>query len=235
MTSPRASYRNIRLYDASTSTAEPLGGLYQHGSVTEANFIWMIRSVILIGGENVTAIQHRQSGRNILDSMSPIVAIVPGEYDIFSQGRLLLSKTDEGICSYYIHVFTGPISLSDEPWIARVMSFSVSGREDTFRIGVRARDRKCVVTGTTNPLEHLDWWPAFHAAHVFPLEHESHWLEYGYGRWITNMDDAPGRSKINSVQNGLLMKEDVHTLFDQYLFSINPDVSSFHAVLHIRL
>lgn len=39
------------------------------------------------------------------------------------------------------------------------------------------------------------------------------------------MDDAVGISKINSVQNGLLMDCSLHSLFDQYLFSIDPDVS----------
>ncbi|KAL1959192.1 hypothetical protein VTO42DRAFT_2697 [Malbranchea cinnamomea] len=37
------------------------------------------------------------------------------------------------------------------------------------------------------------------------------------------MDDAVGVSKIHSVQNGLLMTGHLHTRFDQYLFSINPD------------
>lgn len=40
------------------------------------------------------------------------------------------------------------------------------------------------------------------------------------------MDEARGISKINSVQNGLLMARDLHTAFDQYLFSVNPDVGT---------
>lgn len=39
------------------------------------------------------------------------------------------------------------------------------------------------------------------------------------------MDGVAGLSKINSIQNGLLMSGNLHTRFDQYLFSINPDVS----------
>jgi hypothetical protein len=39
------------------------------------------------------------------------------------------------------------------------------------------------------------------------------------------MDSASGVSRINSVQNGLLLRGDLHDQFDQYLFSINPDVS----------
>jgi hypothetical protein len=32
-------------------------------------------------------------------------------------------------------------------------------------------------------------------------------------------------SKINSVRNGLLLRTDVHALFDAYLLAVNPDVS----------
>ncbi|KAF8429546.1 hypothetical protein EV426DRAFT_125620 [Tirmania nivea] len=37
------------------------------------------------------------------------------------------------------------------------------------------------------------------------------------------MDDTNRSSKINSLQNGMLLREDIHTLFDQYLISVNPD------------
>jgi hypothetical protein len=89
-----------------------------------------------------------------------------------------------------------------------------SGREDAFRDGVRARDGKCVITGEVGIIS-IGSWVGFQAAHVFPRE-------YQYNG-ITNM--ASGSSTINSTQNGLLMRSDIHTLFDQYLFSINPDVS----------
>ena len=39
------------------------------------------------------------------------------------------------------------------------------------------------------------------------------------------MDDATGSSKINSSQNGFLLRIEVHRMFDQYLISINPDDS----------
>lgn len=115
--------------------------------------------------------------------------------------------------------------MSDEPWFARLLSHSVSGREDVFRNEVRARDRKCVISGDVNEGAPWDVWAGFQAAHVFPLQKESLWVQHDYGRWITNMDSASGVSRINSVQNGLLLRGDLHDQFDQYLFSINPDVS----------
>jgi len=46
-------------------------------------------------------------------------------------------------------------------------------------------------------------------------------------RYIEDDTDASeiDSSKINSIQNGLLLRSDVHALFDAYLVAINPDVS----------
>lgn len=116
----------------------------------------------------------------------------------------------------------GIIQVNDEAWGARLISHAVSGREDAFRNGVRARDRKCVISGEVRGVP-WDNWVGLEAAHVFPLQQENLWLQHNYGRWITNM--GSGGSTINSIQNGLLMSETIHSWFDQYLFSTNPDVS----------
>jgi len=108
--------------------------------------------------------------------------------------------------------------------VQRIQSFNVSGREDAFRDGVRARDGRCVISGVVNRRAPLRW-TSFTAAHIFPLEKENLWIQWNYGRWITDMDGTIGVSKINSVQNGFLLREHVHSLFDQYLVSVNPDVS----------
>ena len=103
----------------------------------------------------------------------------------------------------------------------------MSGRNDVFRDAIRARDGKCVISGVVNTRVYRDSWVGFEAAHIFPLVKKSHWIRCGYDRCITDMDDTPGGvSKINSLQNGLLLMADVHQLFVQYLLSVNPDVSS---------
>jgi HNH endonuclease len=43
-----------------------------------------------------------------------------------------------------------------------------------------------------------------------------------YSRWITDRASA-GDTGINSVQNGFLLYQPVHKLFDQFLISVNPD------------
>jgi hypothetical protein len=138
----------------------------------------------------------------------------------------------------------GEIQVNNEPWIQRIISYNVSGREGAFRDGIRSRDGKCVISGMVKRSK-SDNWTMFEAAHVFPLEKEGLWtqcnhgrwitgideekerlrIQYNYGRWITDIDDSVGISKINSLQNGLLFRADIHGAFDQYLISVNPDVS----------
>lgn len=69
-------------------------------------------------------------------------------------------------------------------------------------------------------------WTYWEAVHIFPLEREDRWTEHGYSQRVTNMGDTAGNSKINSCQNGFLLRLDVQSAFDQYLFSVNPDVGS---------
>ena len=103
------------------------------------------------------------------------------------------------------------------------MSIASGTRVAEFRDSVRQRDRRCVITGQlVLQAEYNIWW-GFEAAHIFPLAYEERWTEYGFGRWITIQPNTGG--SINSVQNGILLRKDIHALFDAYAISINPDVS----------
>ncbi|KAG0636522.1 hypothetical protein HOY80DRAFT_1054169 [Tuber brumale] len=138
------------------------------------------------------------------------------------------SVTEENvldILGILLVVEEGSIQVSDEPWFYSLISQAETSREEQFRIEIRARDRKCVISGLSNPEEYIaqDIWHGFEAAHVFPLRHENFWVHYNYGRWISDMDDAVGSSKINSPQNGFLHQPTIHQMFDQYLVSVNPD------------
>jgi len=42
-------------------------------------------------------------------------------------------------------------------------------------------------------------------------------------------------SKINSLQNGMLIQRDIHSAFDQYLISVNPDVCVSLKTIVLRL
>lgn len=72
----------------------------------------------------------------------------------------------------------------------------------------------------------FDLWAGFEATHIFPLAFEEIWNDRNFGRWIkspSNEEKIKG-GKINSNQNGLLLRTDIHQLFDMYFISINPDV-----------
>lgn len=101
----------------------------------------------------------------------------------------------------------------------------MTGWENTFRDGIRARDGRCVISGVVNRSAPYRW-TSWEAAHIFPLEKESLWIQFDYGRWVTDTDDTLGLSKINSLQNGFLLRQHIHSQFDQYLISVNPDVGS---------
>ena len=91
-----------------------------------------------------------------------------------------------------------------------------------------------MITGLTNSMKNIarNEWDRFEAAHVFPLASEALFIHDNLSRWITL--GAPTESGINSVQNGLLLRVDVHRLFDQYLISINPDVSIFRRLFLVE-
>jgi len=105
------------------------------------------------------------------------------------------------------------------------MSNAETSREDRFHEEVRDRDRKCVISGLSNP-EYLiarDEWAGFEAAHIFPVRHENLWIYYNHGEWVTYMDDTVGSSKIHSIQKGLLLQATVDQLFDRFRVSVNLD------------
>jgi hypothetical protein len=95
-------------------------------------------------------------------------------------------------------------------------------RVENFRNAVRARDRQCVILGDVVIDADIDDWWGFEAAHIFPRAYQGHWDDNYYSRWITIQPTAGG--SINSVQNGLLLRSDIHQGFDNYFVSINPDV-----------
>ncbi|KAK9368778.1 hypothetical protein V1509DRAFT_653002 [Lipomyces kononenkoae] len=102
------------------------------------------------------------------------------------------------------------ISLTQEACITRVLSRTITDRDESFRRQVRERDGKCVISGTANVQAFRDRWTGFHAAHIRLSE------------CITNRADGHDTG-INSCRNGLLMQSNIHETFDDFGFSVNPD------------
>lgn len=119
-----------------------------------------------------------------------------------------------------------PFEVNNETPLLRMISLQTGTRVQTFTNAVRSRDKQCVISGNRVFGAHLDFWTGFEAAHIFPLAFEGLWNDHNFDRWIKsppNGEKIKG-GKINSEQNGLLLRSDIHQLFDMYLVSINPDV-----------
>lgn len=191
----RGRVRDVFFYDLQDSCAL-LGGLVSTRGTTNADFYTMVGIVIITESSFFLQDDNGQT--------------VPNDAQPLCKGN-------------YFVVADSPISLNDERVVTRMISLSTGTRLHEFREQVRQRDRRCVVSKVENPLAEFDIWPAFEAAHIFPLSHEHYWKEQNYGRWIT-LPPSTGDT-INSVQNGLLLQSTLHHLFDTLFFSINPDVS----------
>jgi hypothetical protein len=104
------------------------------------------------------------------------------------------------------------------------MSRQTGIRTQSFCNAVRSRDGQCVITGKEAPDAANDNWNGLQAAHIFPLGYLDHWKESNFPNLITIPPASEKVGSINSVQNGLLLRNDIHNHFDCYDFSINPDV-----------
>jgi hypothetical protein len=115
-------------------------------------------------------------------------------------------------------------TVNNETPLFRTISVPTGSRVESFRDAVRSRDGRCVVSGKVASNAFRNIWTGFEAAHVFPLAYEGHWNANDYGRWIAVPPLDQNSGTINSVQNGLLLRSDLHQLFACYHFSINPNV-----------
>ncbi|MCJ1363215.1 hypothetical protein MMC16_002322 [Acarospora aff. strigata] len=189
----RSDGRDVHIFDARKPT-DVLGGLILTPGVTNKNFYAMINLFVLING---TYHLRHNSDTIVPKDDAPLL---PGEYFIVS---------------------TAPIEIINEGPLLRTISSSTGTRNHAFRDAVRARDGECIVTGTRPVNPAGGFWQPVQAAHIFPLAYEHDWLQHGHERWITKPASKGG--SINSVQNGILLRADLHQFFDTYLFSINPN------------
>ncbi|KAH8154385.1 uncharacterized protein LAJ45_00912 [Morchella importuna] len=192
--SNRSLGRDIHIYAASDPTGPVLGGLILTNGVTNVNLYSMVDIILTI-----SSIYHLQDAR-----------------------RSQLDRDDNPLQpgNYYV-VTDGSISINDETCLTRTISLGTGPRTADFRKAVRERDGRCVITGKEALNAHRGMWGGFQAAHIFPLAYLHHWNANNFGSLIS-IESTDGES-INSVQNGMLLRADIHILFDSYEVSINPD------------
>ncbi|KAK9247048.1 hypothetical protein V1506DRAFT_104241 [Lipomyces tetrasporus] len=198
MAGNRAIGRNVHFYHFGQPD-NALGGMILSPSVTERDFLFMLE--ILIDATGPYRVISRKTGEELATTDN---SLNPGHYDIRPYSR------------------KDTIFLTQEACITRVLSRTITGRDESFRRHVRERDGKCVISGTANVQAFRDRWTGFHAAHVVPLSSEQYFLQKGLSECITNKADEHDTG-INSCQNGLLMQSNIHEAFDDFGFSVNPD------------
>ncbi|KAK9246943.1 hypothetical protein V1506DRAFT_447285, partial [Lipomyces tetrasporus] len=126
MAGRRAVGRDVHFY-LSSEPDKPLGGMRLNPSVTEENFLSMLDILIVASGPYRVTL--RSSGGDLMPTDD---ALKPGHYDIRPYSR------------------RDTIAVTEEPCISRILSRTITGRDDIFRARVRERDGKCVITGTVN-------------------------------------------------------------------------------------
>ncbi|KAK9371504.1 uncharacterized protein V1513DRAFT_455548 [Lipomyces chichibuensis] len=200
MAANRSLGRDIVIYLATDPTVS-IGGAFTNPTFTKTTFLDSLD--VLITHDLPLRVYKINDGRvRILRTQDPLL---PGEYEVESDGHMEVTDAP-----YYKRTYSAMSSLSP------------SGRVRLFPAAVRNRDRRCVITGLALTQRELllQRWTGYDAAHIFPVALESMFHNYNFGELVV-LDECDG--SVNSPQNGLLVRKDVHGRFNQYEISINPN------------
>jgi hypothetical protein len=193
----RSLLRNVEV-EFTSSPGITQGGLCAAPNLTKQEFIQMLNVAFIARG----GFEVRPASSN-----TPVA-----ETDdlLFPLGKYFLQPVIAG----------EQVRKNDERFYPRTLSgMSSTPTTDSFRNQVRHRDGRCVITGQVNLAAHVDMWRGFQAAHIFPRALNDIFCGHGFSQLITYHRSDP----INSPQNGLLLRSDIHELWDDYSLAVNPD------------
>lgn len=180
-----------------------VGGLQNVHGITNRDFLHMIKVLVRDPGD---------------------CTVLDPDGDALPSNNAPLQKGDYAIRTKTV------IAISEEPVLTRSRSMQEGARLDAFRSAVRQRDGRCVITKTPVAMTAAssvepERWKDFAEVHIFPHAHESVWHRDRLSRFIDPVFKPPRfyGGSINSAQNGLLLRRDLHNAFDQYHFAISPD------------
>ena len=214
----RSAGRNVHLFDTN-DRGTSIGGLILTAGVTNANLYAMVEILVFFDSEYVL----RNENDTTVEKDNTL--LLPGNYYVDAPRTFLFTKQ-----LYTAKLRVGPFVVNNETVLVRTISSSSSGpRVSPFRDAVRARDRRCIITRVAALGAQYGNWRSFEAAYIFPLAYVEHWTNNDFARWISAPPVVGG--SINSVQNGLLLRSNIHDLFDSYEISINPDVCILYSLL----
>ena len=197
-TASRSNFHTVHIYRAGDSQTV-LPGLCATLDMTNTIFYYMV-SITFVNDHSFSL--HYEDGQ-----------LVPRNNQLVHRGK-------------YYYSSIGDQTINDEPWLVRTRSIGPGGpRTPSFKHAIRQRDGRYVLTGEIATTGYAGLWCGFQAAHLFPISHATEWAQEGYGSWISPEYIPQSGGTINSVQNGMLIQNTYHELFDNYLIAINPDVS----------
>ncbi|KAG6371195.1 hypothetical protein JVT61DRAFT_9818 [Boletus reticuloceps] len=193
----------LRDFDGNT-----LSSFWQYGLIDWELFYGCVRAVIFSEGdwaifEYAESVPQRRG------------ALCPPNRELPCPGTYILLRQDGT-----------PISVGLTPVLSRRRHPTVSNtslRTSAYRERTRARDPCCLISSL--PVSRDDF-SRFKAAHIFPRAHDVDWVNKGYPSRITDPATLPelgGPTKIDSIQNVILLRSDLHDAWDDYKFAVNPD------------
>ncbi|GAD94761.1 conserved hypothetical protein [Paecilomyces variotii No. 5] len=155
--------------------------------------------------------------------MLDILFIAPGGFYAYIRGSSKpIWSTEQVLRRGYYILYTKidgeKIHVSNQHFYPRVLSLENTGETDSFRDQVRRRDRRCVITHHEAVEADDDHWVGFEVAHILPKSRADIFHQEYMERLI---DPKPGG--VNSPQNGILLRADIHQLWDNYEISMKPD------------
>ncbi|PUU82971.1 hypothetical protein B9Z19DRAFT_966080 [Tuber borchii] len=189
-----------------------VAGLLLTEGITNENFYGMIEITFILKGPGSYTLRF-QGGTVVGRDKNPLQ---PGKY--------ILSRSDGE-----------PLEPCKDAWLIKTIppTGKKASRNDAFKKAVRKRDMGCVVTGEPAVNAQYGGWQGMQVAHIFPLALEKYWEDHGLGTTLISYPPPKSPRRINSVQNGMVLRSDVHELFDDYKMAINPD-DNFKVVFFVR-
>ncbi|KAF9223221.1 hypothetical protein BS17DRAFT_754125 [Gyrodon lividus] len=197
----RLQKRNVQVLGSDGSV---IAGFWQYGTLQWDEFYrYMITFVFTTTAWSIFQYDPTQRQRGAPCPSGPQI-VQPGDY-------ILLSSTGEPI----------PVGLVSTPPRPRHPTHSgTPAREAHYRNRGRARDGKCLITGLLTQT-----YSRLRIVHIFPRAHDAEWIRKGFPNKITDVADEAsmgGAIKIDSVQNVITLRSDLHDAWDNYEFGVDP-------------
>ncbi|TDL20950.1 hypothetical protein BD410DRAFT_840916 [Rickenella mellea] len=158
------------------------------------------------------------------DSDEPVV---PGHYMLFLSGA-------SQFLSFWPELVMGEFPPRNTTGAQTGTRSSRTGRDDKTRRHVRMRDRRCLVTGQKVPgRERGANFNSMQSAHIFPL------MGVGHEGWSEHVPDeiktmVMTRQDADRPLNALLLRADVHILFDVYEWAVWVGTGPRHKIIRFE-